>query len=68
MQARSLHEMMEVQKEELAEKAKTILEKDRVIAELRRELEAKKGTCFIFRLSFPFSASSSDNSNICFCS
>ena len=50
MQARSLHEMMEVQKEELAEKAKTILEKDRVIAELRRELEAKKGTCFIFRL------------------
>jgi len=54
MQARSLHEMMAVQKEELEEKTKANLEKDRIINELRKELDAKKGTCQIFLLAFSF--------------
>ena len=52
MQARSLHQMMAVQKEELAEKTRDNLEKDRLIKELCKELDAKKGTCWIFRLAF----------------
>ena len=55
MQTRSLHEMMSVQKEELEEKTRANLEKDRIIGELRKELDSKKGTCLVFCLSFSFS-------------
>ena len=44
MQAKSLHQMMVVQKEELEEKAKSEHEKDCIIMELRMELDGKKGT------------------------
>ena len=43
MQPKSLHQMMVVQKEELEEKAKSEREKDRIIRELCKELDAKKG-------------------------
>ena len=61
MQAKALHQMMVVQKKELEEKAKANLEKDRIIKELRKELDAKKGTYWIFRLAFSINIYSSDD-------
>ena len=43
MQAKALHQMMAVQKKELEEKVKADQKKDRIIRELRKELDAKKG-------------------------
>ena len=43
MQTKALHQMMTVQREELEEKTKEDREKDRIIRELRKELDTKKG-------------------------
>ena len=53
MQTKALHQMMAVQRKELEEKAKADREKDRIIRELRKELDAKKGAWQVFRLAFP---------------
>jgi len=44
MQVRALHEMMAVQKKEPEEKDKADREKDHIIRELRKEIDAKKGS------------------------
>ena len=61
MQVKALHQMMAVQKKELEEKVKADREKDRIIRELRKELDAKKGAKRIFRLAFSINIYSSDD-------